>query len=90
MKNMATGDYVVQGTGTLPVSGPGVASTVTVTATSTTANDIVMITPTKTVTDGKGNFNYKVTGITTDAFTLTCDRPQLPETMTFQYVVFSS
>ena len=87
---MVTGDYVVQGTGTLPKSGPGVQSTVAVTATSTTTSDIVMVTPTSTIRDAKGNFNYKVTGVTTDAFTLTCDRPQLPVAMTFNFIVFSS
>ena len=87
---MAKGDYVIQGTGTLPKSGPGVLSTVTITATGAGANDVVMVTPTSTALDTKGNFNYKVTGITTNTFVLTCDRPQLPEAMTFQYIVFDA
>ena len=87
---MSKGDYVIQGTGTLPKSGPGVQSTVAVTATVAAASDVVMVTPTSTVVDGEGNFNYKVTTITTNSFTLTCDRPQLPTAMTFNFIVFDA
>ena len=87
---MGAGDFVVQGTFTLPKSGPGDVSTVTVTATGAAASDTVCITPTLTVRDGQGNFGVKVTGVTTNAFTVTADRPQLPEDQTYSFIVFDA
>jgi len=87
---MAKGDWVVQGTATLAASAAGVIASVTVTATGAGANDIVMITPIETATDGNGAFQYKVTGITTNTFVITADREQLPTDVDFMYVVFDS
>lgn len=87
---MAEGDFVVAGTGTVSATGPGVAATASITATGCAANDDVVITPTNTVSDINGPFVFKVTGITTNAFTITMDRNQLPEDFTFSFIVFDA
>lgn len=87
---MVAGAYVVKGTATVAASAPGVTASVVVTATGAAANDIVCITPTNTVRDAYGSFTFKVTNVTTDAFTITADRPQLPEAATFTFIVFDA
>jgi hypothetical protein len=87
---MAAGDFVVKGTATVPVSGPGEIATVTVTATGAAAGDVVVITPTNTVNDANGPFVFKVTNVTTNAFTITADRAQLPTAATFTFIVFDA
>lgn len=86
---MAAGDYITHGTGTLPASGPGEVSTVVVTATSAAATSVVLVTPTATARDANGPFTFKVTNVTTNAFTVTADRAQLPSAITFQFIVFA-
>ena len=87
---MVAGAYVVKGTATLPASGPGTVSSVVVTATGAAANDVVLITPTATAFDAWGSFQYKVTDVTTNAFTITADRAQLPNAVTFTWIVFDA
>ena len=87
---MAAGDFVVQGTFTLSASAPGVTATVDVTATGAAASDTVLITPTETVSDANGVFMFKVTDITTNTFTVTADRAQLPTDCDFQFIVFDA
>ena len=87
---MAAGAYVIQGTCTLAASLPGVIATVDVTATGAAASDVVLITPTATARDAQGTFQYKVTDVTTDTFTITADRAQLPNAVTFTFIVFDN
>ena len=87
---MAKGDYVVMGSATLAASLPGVIATVDVTATGAAASDVVMITATSTTSDAQGAFTFKVTDVTTNTFTITADRAQLPEAVTFDYIVFDA
>ena len=87
---MAAGDFVVQGTFTLSASGPGSIATVVVTATGAAASDTVLITPTEAAIDGQGNFNYRVTNVTSNAFTVTADRAQLPNDVDFMFIVFDA
>ena len=84
---MAAGDFVKNGTATLPKSGPGALSTVTVTDASIGATDVIVLQPTKTVRDAEGNFTYK-TVAGSGSFVLTADRPQLPTTWTFNWIAF--
>ena len=85
---MADGDYVVSGTATVSATGPASIATVDVTATGATANDTVLLTQTNLPSDTKGPFQFKVTDVTTNAFTITADRAQLPIDATFMFIVF--
>jgi len=74
------------GTGTLPVSGPGVQSTVTVTDANVLAADKVMLTETKRVRDSEGAFHAYVSSAGAGTFIVASSRDQLPETLTFNYI----
>jgi len=87
---MAAGDFVVQGTFTLSESAPGVIATVDVTATGAATSDTVLITPIETASDAFGTFQYKVTEIDTNTFTVTADRAQLPNDVDFMFIVFDA
>lgn len=87
---MVAGAYVTKGTATVSASAPGVVASVTVTATGAAAGDTVIIQQTSTARDAYGAFTFKVTDVTTNAFTITADRPQLPEDVTFSWIVFDA
>lgn len=78
------------GTGTLPVSGAGVQSTVTVSNGSIASGSKIVLTSTKRVKDSRGYFKPYVVSSTTGSFVVGADKDQLPETLTFNYVAFAS
>jgi len=78
------------GTGTLPVSGPGTQSTVTISSVDIQAADVIILTETKRVKDGEGYFAPYVSSVAAGSFVAAGDKNQLPETLTFNYVAFSS
>jgi hypothetical protein len=82
---MTAGDYKTAGTGTIPVSGPGVISTVTITNASIAATDRVFITPTSATIDIKGSFNVYLKSVGAGSFVVSVDREQLPTAITFNY-----
>lgn len=82
---MADGDFKSQGTGTLPVSGPGVISTVTVTDASVAATDKIHLTLTSSTIDSKGGFTAFVSSVGAGSFVISCNREQLPTALTFNY-----
>ena len=90
---MAAGDFVVQGTGTLPVSLPGVVASVDVTATGAAVGDTVVITPTSSLprVANLGGFNgMYVYSVGTNTFTVKSNQPELTTAVTFTFIVFDA
>lgn len=73
------------GTGTLPVSGPGVISTVTITDTDFDATDKLIVTLSSSVEDADGQFVPIAASIGNGSAVVTT-REQLPTAMTFNYI----
>ena len=90
---MAKGDYVVMGSGTLPVSAAGTKATVTVTATGAAAGDTVIISLTSVLPwkADLGGFNgIYVYSVGTDEIVVKSMYPELQTAVTFNYIVFDA
>ena len=74
------------GTGTLPISGPGVISSVTVSNILINAGDEAFITLTGTVKDQRGPFDAYVSCVEAGSITVKANKRQLPETLSFNYL----
>ncbi len=83
---MAANTIGSNGTGTLPVSGPGVQSSVTVTDVNVVATDRIILTLTKRVKNQWAPFDAYVSSIGTGTFIVKSNQDQLPETLTFNYI----
>jgi len=90
---MGAGTIVWSGTATLPISGPGVISSIDVSLGTLGATDCVVISPSYTsvqsVDDGQGAFQFYVVKTGSTGFTIYADRPQLPATIVFDYIVLT-
>ena len=87
---MADNTIGTNGTGTLPVSGPGVVSTVTVTDAAVIATDRIFLTLTNAVKDQEGTFDAYVSTTGAGSFVVTCNRAQLPVALTFDYLAINT
>ena len=87
---MVAGAYSGNGTGSIPVSGPGDISTVAITCTGAAATDVVILNIQSDVPyDVNGTFNFKaVPG--TNTVTITADRAQLPTAVTVDVMTFAT
>ena len=84
---MADKTVNASGVGTLPVSGPGVVSSVTVTDAAVLAGDKIIVTPTTSVADQNGPFGaYAEASPDAGSFTVYANKAQLPTAMTFNYI----
>ena len=86
---MAAGTYSGCGSGTLPVSLPGVKSTVTITCTGAVAGHQVSLNLTSDVPyDAFGTFQFKaVAG--TDVVVVTSNREQMPTAVTCKVMTWA-
>jgi len=90
---MAAGTVHAVGSATLTSSAPGVKASVTVSAPTTVSTDVVLITPTSAITDGRDGFGahtFHVENITTNAFNIVSDRNELKESVTFKFLTIST
>ena len=87
---MAAGVYSGNGTGSIPVSGPGDISTVTITCTGALATDVVALNIQSTIpSDVNGTFSFKaVPG--TDVVVVTANRAQLPTAVTVDVMTWKT
>lgn len=92
---MAAGSIRWSGTFTLPASGPGVISSVDVSVSSLATSDRVVCTPASTASqrsswvDVNGSFQVEVVK-SSGSFTAYADREQLPDDVTFDYIVLTN
>ena len=87
---MAAGDYSGNGTGSIPVSGPGETSTVAITCTGAAATDVVVVNYQTTIpTDVIGTFSFYAVP-STNTVTITANRAQLPTAVTVDVMTFKT
>jgi hypothetical protein len=93
-KNMAVGSVRWTGSFTLPATGPGIVSSVDVALATLGATDCVVATPSHTslqtgLLDVKGTFKIRIVKNAGVGFTVHADRPQLPESVVYDYVIYT-
>lgn len=89
---MVAGDFRAAGSGTLSSSGVGTYASVTVSESGMAASDNVQITVTSALPSriGGKKYNVYVSDISADEFTVKSDEVELPEDVTFDYIIHAT